>query len=81
MLPDGMKLYLRSFKVQEPELYELGWLVEKDTIAVDIGANKGAYTYAISKVVGKKGLVVAIEPIETFAKQDIPAVIKNADIF
>jgi FkbM family methyltransferase len=67
MLPFGLQLYLRSFKAQEPELYELGWLVEKATIAVDIGANKGAYTYAISKVVGKKGLVVAIEPIEELA--------------
>jgi len=67
MLPDGLKLYLRSYKEQEPELYELGWLVEKATIAVDVGANKGAYTYALSKVVGNNGLVVAVEPIEELA--------------
>ena len=65
--PDGMKLYLRSFKKQEQEFYELPWLVEKDTIAVDIGANKGAYTYALSRLVGKNGLVVSIEPIEELA--------------
>jgi len=66
-LPDGIKLYLRSFKKQELELYEIGWLVAKGTIAVDIGANKGAYTYALSKIVGKKGLVLSIEPIEELA--------------
>lgn len=66
-LPDGIKLYLRSFKKQEQEFYELRWLVDKDTIAVDIGANKGAYTYALSKIVGKKGLVISIEPIEELA--------------
>ena len=66
-LPDGLKLYLRSFKEQEPELYELKSLVEKGTIAVDIGANKGAYTYALSRIVGKKGLVLAFEPIAELA--------------
>lgn len=72
-LPDGLKLYLRSFKKHEAELYELQWLAQKDTIAVDIGANKGAYTYALSKVVGKKGRVIAIEPIA-----ELPAYIARA---
>ena len=66
-LPDGLKLYVRSFKTQEPELYELAWLAEKGTIVVDIGANKGAYTYALSRIVGKKGLVLAFEPIAELA--------------
>jgi len=57
----------RSFKKQEQEFYELPWLVEKDTIAVDIGANKGAYTYALSRLVGKNGWVIAVEPIEELA--------------
>lgn len=68
MLPDGLKLFLRSFKKQEKELYSLKWFVEKSTIAVDIGANKGAYTYALSKLVGKRGIVVAVEPIEELAR-------------
>lgn len=62
-LPDGIKLYLRSFKKHEAELYELPWLVQQDTIAIDIGANNGAYTYALSRLVGKNGQVIAIEPI------------------
>jgi FkbM family methyltransferase len=64
VLPAGLRMYLRSFKAHEAELHELGWLVERSTIAVDIGANKGAYTYALSRAVGKHGMVVAVEPIE-----------------
>jgi FkbM family methyltransferase len=67
MLPDGLKLYLRSFKTQEPELYELAWLVKKGSIAVDVGANKGAYTYALSRIVGTNGMVLSIEPIQELA--------------
>jgi len=63
MLPPGLKLFIRSFKNQEPELYELNWLVGRDSIAIDIGANNGSYTYAISRLIGKKGMVVSIEPI------------------
>ena len=66
-LPDSFKLLIRSYKKQEPELYELGWLVQQSSIAVDIGANKGAYTYVLSKLVGKKGYVVAVEPIVELA--------------
>ena len=66
-LPDGFKLLIRSYKKQEPELYELGWLVQQSSIAVDIGANKGAYTYALSKLVRDKGYVVAVEPIVELA--------------
>jgi FkbM family methyltransferase len=63
ILPSGAKLFLRSFKKQEPEFYKLRWLVQESTIAVDIGANNGAYTYALGRLVGRNGLVVAIEPI------------------
>lgn len=67
LLPDGIKLFLRSFKKQEAELYELNWLVEKGTIAVDVGGNNGAYTYALSRLVGKNGKVYSVEPIEELA--------------
>lgn len=66
-LPDGLKLFIRSYKEHEPELYELRWLVERASLAIDVGANKGAYTYALSKLVGKKGHVIAIEPIAELA--------------
>lgn len=68
LLPDGIKLFIRSYKKHEPELYELRWLVERSTLAVDIGANKGAYTYALSKLVGKGGHVIAIEPIAELSR-------------
>ena len=67
LLPAGVKLYLRSFKKQEFELYELYWLVAKGSLAVDIGANNGAYTFALSRLVGRDGRIVAIEPIEHLA--------------
>jgi FkbM family methyltransferase len=66
-LPAGAKLWLRSFKRQEPEFYELPWLVAPSTMAVDIGANKGAYTYRLSRLVGRNGIVVAVEPIRELA--------------
>jgi FkbM family methyltransferase len=68
LLPDGMKLFIRSYKKHEPELNELRWLVERSTLAVDVGANKGAYTYALSKLVGKGGHVIAIEPIAELSR-------------
>ncbi|MFC1867393.1 FkbM family methyltransferase [Thermodesulfobacteriota bacterium] len=68
LLPDGLKLFLRSYKKQEAEYYELGWLVEKSSIAIDIGANKGAYTYALCRLVGGNGKVIAIEPIRELAQ-------------
>ena len=32
------------------------------TTAIDIGANKGAYTYWLSKAVGNNGQVISLEP-------------------
>jgi len=84
-LPDGLKLLIRSYKKQEPELYELGWLVEQSSIAVDIGANKGPYTYALRKLVREKGHVVAVEPIaelanylrRTFSQLSLPVILEQ----
>jgi len=66
-LPAGLKLFLRSFKNHEPELYLLDRLVNKSSLVVDVGANKGAYTYALCRIVGSKGKVVAFEPIHELA--------------
>jgi FkbM family methyltransferase len=46
---------------------ELPWLVEAGTGAVDIGANKGAYTYTLARLVRPDGYVVAVEPIHELA--------------
>lgn len=66
-LPPGMRLWLRSFKGQEPEFGEVKSLVKPGTTAVDVGANKGAYTYELARLVGRNGSVLAIEPIAELA--------------
>ncbi len=50
------------------ELKQLPDLVERGTIAVDIGANYGGYTYALTQVLGSKGRVISIEPVREMAK-------------
>lgn len=51
-------------RVGEPELHELRRLVAPGSIAVDVGAHFGTYSYALARLVGKNGLVIALEPIE-----------------
>jgi FkbM family methyltransferase len=60
----------------EQELRELPRLVTPGTIAVDVGAHFGTYSYALAQIVGKSGLVMSVEPIaedaillETAARQ------------
>lgn len=50
-----------------PEFNQFGqWLTEGDWV-LDIGANVGNYVIQFSKMVGKKGRVIAVEPVpETF---------------
>lgn len=52
----------------EPELHELSKLVRPGTLAVDIGAHFGTYSLALAKLVGKRGQVISIEPIEEDAQ-------------
>jgi FkbM family methyltransferase len=47
----------------EQELRELPRLVTPGTIAVDVGAHFGTYSYALARLVGKTGLVISVEPI------------------
>ena len=63
-LPDGLILFLRSFKKTEQELDILDHFVHKGDLVVDIGANKGAYTYRLARLVGRSGRVEAFEPIK-----------------
>jgi FkbM family methyltransferase len=54
----GMKTYLRD---QRRELQALQEALAPDEIAVDVGANKGSYLWALSRAV-PRGQVVAFEP-------------------
>jgi len=50
----------------EPELALLKYLVPKDKVAIDIGANNGIYTYALLSIASK---VVAVEPNPDYQKE------------
>ena len=49
--------------VNEKELKLLRRFINKGDIVLDIGANIGSYTYAISSTVGNSGKVFAFEPL------------------
>lgn len=59
---------IRSFTdEEEPDLVVVRKLVEPGSVAVDLGANIGMYTKALSELVGRDGAVISVEPIaETF---------------
>lgn len=73
-LPDGVKLHLRSYKRTERELDIICSVVQPKSLVVDIGANKGAYTYKLARCVGSGGRVVAIEPVTELADSLMRAV-------
>ena len=53
---------------EEPDLALLPFFVEPGAMALDIGANIGVYTKALSRLTGPQGQVISVEPIpETFA--------------
>lgn len=72
-LPAGIKLYLRSFKSTECELDILDRFVQRGDLVVDVGANKGAYTYRLARMVGNHGRVEAFEPIKELADHLVEA--------
>ncbi|QJX47106.1 FkbM family methyltransferase [Hymenobacter taeanensis] len=49
-----------------PELFFLEKLVRPGYVCVDIGANLGYYSVALSRLVGAQGRVLAVEPIPDF---------------
>jgi FkbM family methyltransferase len=63
-LPAGIGLPLRARVGPrlEPELALLARLVPAGSLAVDVGANRGVYTYHLSRAVGPDGEVIAYEP-------------------
>jgi len=81
---DRIRLALRARRYKNrhdpAEIAELRRRVPKGGTAIDIGAHKGAYTYWLRRAVGRRGLVVAVEPqdelvgaLSTIYKRD-PAV-------
>jgi FkbM family methyltransferase len=60
---------LREFdEDDEPDLAIVRRLVARDTTAIDLGANIGVYTRALSELTGPRGRVVSVEPVaDTFA--------------
>jgi FkbM family methyltransferase len=53
---------------EEPDLVVIRYLVQRGTIAVDLGANFGMYTKVLSDLVGPTGSVISVEPVpQTFA--------------
>lgn len=54
------KLFLPE---KEAELNILKYIVREGDYVIDVGANIGIYTKHLSKLVGKKGKVISIEPI------------------
>lgn len=57
-----------NFHPGEPEFDRLSQWLKPGDWALDIGANMGSYTVAMSRLVGEHGRVIALEPIpETFA--------------
>ncbi len=57
----------------EREVRELPSLVQAGTIAVDVGAHIGSYTYALCQHVGSTGKVIAVEPIPDLARMLVRA--------
>ncbi|RSK42878.1 FkbM family methyltransferase [Hymenobacter perfusus] len=49
-----------------PELFFLEQLIKPGFVCIDIGANLGYYSVALSRLVGAGGTVLAVEPIPDF---------------
>ena len=53
-------------KRQYPELFFLEKIIKPGFVCLDIGANLGYYSVALSRLVGPEGQVLAVEPIPAF---------------
>lgn len=55
----GLFVYREDY---EPLLKNCSQLIKEDSIVLDIGANQGIYSMAFANIVGKNGVVIAVEP-------------------
>lgn len=56
-----LKLKMNRYK-NEKEMYLLANYIFNGDVCIDIGANYGAYTYELSKIIGITGEVYSFEP-------------------
>ncbi|HCU11499.1 MAG TPA: hypothetical protein DGB72_05160 [Gemmatimonadetes bacterium] len=73
LLPDSILQPLRVWHhrrtlrsnpdTDEPDLRIVRELVQRGTVAVDLGANIGVYTKVLSDLVGPAGTVISVEPV------------------
>lgn len=83
MLPHAARraLLIRRFNRRpwhgEPEVLELGRIVRPDDLALDVGGNIGAYTYALSRLARR---VIAFEPNPELAQHLRDLRLRNVEV-
>lgn len=74
-----------KLKSQYPEIFYLEKIIKPGYTCIDIGANLGYYSVVMSKLTGKNGKVLAVEPVPLFYniwKKNIKASgINNLELF
>jgi FkbM family methyltransferase len=72
LIPAHLRLIRTAYYFEhygEREVRLLPQLIKPDTVAIDVGSHLGDYTYILCKHLGKKGRVIAIEPVADLAHQ------------
>lgn len=80
LTPPWIGLVINSQKMRlfgEFESRLLTYLIKPNSVAVDVGANHGAYTYLFSKICKN---VISFEPNKSLAKRLVDANIKNVKV-
>lgn len=57
-------LKMKKLISREDEFFILKKFIKKNQNVIDVGANIGRYSFELSNIVGKKGLVYAFEPMQ-----------------